>query len=450
MRPTQIAASLSLIFGIAIVAQADDWPQYLGPKRDGVWRETGIVDKLPKEPKYLWRKEVGQGYAGPAVADGRVFVTDLVLNSGKALPKGGGKAGLAGKERVLCLDEKSGETLWKKEYDVTYRVSYPAGPRCTPTVDGERVYTLGTMGDLLCLDVKKGDILWQKNFLKDYDAILPIWGFASHPLIDGDELICLVAGSDGRGVIAFDKKTGKEIWKSLTFSGDPGYGVPVIYPFGREGKRELIIWHSNAVVGLDPESGKRLWSEPWPLRAALNVPMPRLADGDKLFMTSFYNGSMLLKVEGDKPSIVWKSKSKGSQDSVMPDKTVDLHSIMPTPVIKDGYIYGVCSYGELRCLKLDTGERVWQTYEPIVGKSERWANAFIVVHKDRYFLFNEKGELIICKLSPQKYEEVSRMKLLEPTNSLTNRPVVWTFPAFANKKCYARNDKEIVCVSLEK
>ena len=133
----------------------------------------------------------------------------------------------------------------------------------------------------------------------------------------------------------------------------------------------------------------------------------------------------------------------------MPDKTVDLHSIMPTPVIKDGHIYGVCSYGEFRCLKLD-GQRVWATHQPTTGKSTRWGNAFIVENGDRYFLFNEQGDLIICQLSPEKYTEISRMKLLEPTNVMAGRPVVWMFPAFANKKCYARNDKEIVCVSLAK
>ena len=449
MRPISIIASL-LLLGIAQAVRADDWPQYLGPKRDGVWREPGIVEKLPKEPNYIWRTEVGQGYAGPAVADGRVFVTDLVMNDGKGLPKSASaKGGIVGKERIICLDEKKGETLWKQEYDVTYRVSYPAGPRCTPTVDGDRVYTLGAMGHLLCLDVKKGGILWQKNFVKDFDATLPVWGFASHPLVDGDKLICFVAGSEGRGVIAFEKKTGKELWKALTFSGDPGYGVPVIYPFGKDGKRQLIVWHSRAVVGLDPETGKRLWSEPWQIMASLNVSMPRQTDGDKLFMTSFYNGSMLLKVEDDKPAIVWKSKSKVNQDSVKPEKTVDLHSIMPTPVVKDGFIYGVCSYGELRCLKLDTGERIWMTHEPIVGKSERWGNAFITAHEDRYFLFNEKGELIICKLSPEKYEEVSRMKILEPTNNLTNRPVVWSLPAFANKKCYAQRQGDCLRVAGE-
>jgi outer membrane protein assembly factor BamB len=174
--------------------------------------------------------------------------------------------------------------------------------------------------------------------------------------------------------------------------------------------------------------------------------MPRLAAGDKLFLTSFYNGSMLLKLGGEKPEVVWKSKV----ESENPKQTTDLHSIMPTPVIKDGYVYGVCSYGEFRCLKLDTGERVWQSYAPTTGASVRWGNAFIFPQGDRYFLFNEKGELIIAKLSPEKYEEISRLKVFEPTNEMAGRSVVWVQPAFANKNCYVRNDKEIVCVPLGK
>jgi len=429
---------------LASAVFAEDWPQYLGPKREGVWREAGIVDTLPKEPKYLWRKEVGQGYAGPAVAGGKVFVPDFVLGDGSSLPKSGfGKSSLTGLERILCLDEKTGKLLWKQEYETTYRVGYPGGPRVTPTVDDDRVYHLGTMGDLLCISIAKGDILWKKNFVKDFDATLPVWGFSSSPLVDGENLICFVGGSEGRGVIAFDKKTGDIKWKSITTRGDPGYAVPMIFTFG--GVRQLIIWHSSAVTSLNPETGKRIWFEPWEIRAALTAPAPR-AEGDILFLTAFYNGSMCLKVGADKATVVWKSK----KESEMASQTQDLHSIMMTPTIKEGHVYGVCSYGELRCLKLDSGERLWMSYEPITGKSVRWGNAFIIPHDDRYFLFNELGELIIGKMTPEKYTEVSRMKILEPTNGMAGRPVVWMHPAFANKNCYARNDKEIVCVSLAK
>jgi hypothetical protein len=124
---------------------------------------------------------------------------------------------------------------------------------------------------------------------------------------------------------------------------------------------------------------------------------------------------------------------------------------MNTPVIKDGYIYGACSYGELRCIKADTGKRIWQTYEPIVGESMRWGNAFLVPHGDRYFLFNERGDLIVARLTPEGYKEISRANILTPTNTMAPPPgrrVIWSHPAFANRCCYARNDEEIVCVSL--
>jgi outer membrane protein assembly factor BamB len=430
-------------------ARADDWPQWLGPQRDGVWREDGILEKFPdKGPKRLWSFEIGGGYAGPAVAGGKVFVTDFVRNEGEKAPKGGfGKGILRGVERVWCLDAEKGTKVWMHDYECPYRVSYAAGPRCTPTVDGERVYTLGTMGDLICFQAADGKVLWKHNFLKDYNASLPVWGFAAHPLVDGDKLICLVGGDEGRGVIAFNKMNGEIIWRALSMT-EPGYCPPVIYPVGNA--RQLIIWHPKAVVGLDPESGKKLWNYPWEIQAGLSIPMPRLVDKDLLFLTSFYNGSTLLRLDTDKPgvSVVWKSKSKAGQTAVQPENTVDLHSIMPTPWIENGYIYGVCSYGEFRCLELMTGKRIWETHQPTTGQSTRWGNAFIIPHKDRFFLFNEKGELIIAKLSPKGYEEIDRAQVIEPTNTLAGRPVVWVHPAFADKSMFVRNDKEVIRVSL--
>src|SRR5262249_41828092 len=142
-----------------------------------------------------------------------------------------------------------------------------------------------------------------------------------------------------------------------------------------------------------------------------------------------------------------------ARDGVNERKTDGLHSIISTPVLKDGHIYGVCSYGQLRCLRIDSGERIWEDLsatnpEGKPKKEERWGNAFLIPHEDRFFIFNEHGELILANLSPDGYEELGRVKVLEPTNQLVNRPVVWMHPAFANKCLYARNDKEIVCVSL--
>jgi outer membrane protein assembly factor BamB len=438
---------------LPVGAAADDWPQWLGPKRDGVWRETGILEKFPEAgPKVLWRAPCGLGYAGPAVAQGKVFLPDRILGEGNRNPDNPfARSGVQGTDRLLCLDEATGKELWKFEYPVEYRVSYPAGPRATPTVDGDLVYWLDTMGDLFAVDVKAGKPVWEKHFRKDYMADVPQWGFAAHPLVDGDKLICLVGGSEAPGVVAFDKKTGHEIWKALQIGGDPGYNPPMIFEVN--GKPVLVIWHTHAVVGLDPGTGKKLWQYAGEIQSALTVPTVRLVKGSLLFLTSFYNGSLLLDIGGETPKVVWKSKSKGGQAAVMPGNTLDLHSIMPAPWIKDDHIYGICSYGELRCLELMTGKRVWETHAATAGKSARWANAFLIPHAEsgRVFLFNEKGELIIARLTPTGYEEIDRAKILDPTNPYAaGRTVVWSHPAFANGHVYARNDKEIVAVSLMK
>jgi outer membrane protein assembly factor BamB len=424
------------------VAQADDWPQWLGPQRDGVWREKGILDKFPAAGlKARWRVPAGAGYSGPAVAGGRVYHTDRILAPGVEAPQDGfAKTNTRGTERVVCFDEKTGKELWKHEYDCTYKVAYPLGPRTTPIVHQGKVYTLGTMGDLKCLDADSGKELWSKNFVRDYDAGLPMWGFAASPLVDGDKLICLVGG-EGSVAVAFHKDTGKEIWRALS-APKIGYAPPMIFTAG--GTRQLIIWHPDAVNGLNPDTGAVYWSQPFKVKNELTVSTPRLA-GDLLFVTAFYDGSMMLRLDRDKPraEMVWKGKGRGERTN----QTDGLHSIMPTPFIKDGYIYGICSYGQLRCLTLK-GERIWETFQATGGEEVRWGNAFLVEHEDRFFLFNEKGDLIIARLSPKGYEEVSRTHLVDPSNRLPGRPVVWSHPAFANRSVYVRNDRELACFSL--
>lgn len=427
-------------------AWADDWPEWLGPRRDGVWRETGIVERLAADgPKVRWRTPVRAGYTGPAVADGRVYVMDRVVARGSKNPKNVfSRDSVPGSERVLCLEEATGKNLWEHEYDCPYQVSYPAGPRTTPLVRDGRVYTLGTMGDLLCLDAATGKVIWSRNLPKDYQTVPPLWGYSAHLLLDGERLVSLVGG-EGSLVVAFQKDTGKELWRALT-AREIGYCPPTLVKAGD--RRELIVWHPEAVNGLDPETGRVYWSEPFAVKAGMTIATPRL-DGDRLLVSSFYNGSMMLRLEADPPAArrLWKGKSQ----SEMPDRTDGLHSVMTTPFLKDGYIYGVCSYGQLRCLKADTGGRVWETRRATGASglpTDRWATAFLVAQGDRFFLFNEKGDLIIARLSPEGYEEISRAHLLEPTNTMPGRPVVWSHPAYANRSMYARNDKELVCVSL--
>jgi len=203
----------------------------------------------------------------------------------------------------------------------------------------------------------------------------------------------------------------------------------------------VILWHAGSVNGLEPETGAVLWSYPWEIRSGMSIATPRQLD-DRLFLTCFFNGSLMLRISSGGPEVLWKSPKASEKDTLM------LHSAISTPVVTTSNIYGCCSYGQFRCLQTDTGERVWETFEPTTGKPERWGNAFIVQNSDRYFLFNEVGDLIIARLTPEKYAEVSRAHLIKPDNKDPHRSVVWSHPAFANRSVYARNDSQIICVSL--
>jgi len=409
-------------------ARADEWPQWRGPRRDGVWRETGIVERFKDNAlSFRWRAPVGPGYAGPAVAGGRVFLLD--------------RQAARNAERVVALDARTGKGLWTHEYPCRYRgVSYDSGPRCTPTVDEGKVYALGTMGHLHCLDAERGNVIWSKDYVKDFGARIPTWGIASAPLIDGERLIALVGGRDGATVVALRKDTGSEIWRALP-EQSIGYAPPIIIERG--GARQIIVWTPERVVSVDPANGKVFWQEPFTSKEGLSVGTPVL-DGDRLLVSAFYNGTLMLGLAADRPaaSVLWRGRSS----SEMEPETDGLHSLISTPLVKGEFIYGVCSYGALRCLRAGTGERVWATYE--ATGNGRWWNAFIVAQGDREFLANEQGDLIIARLTPEGYREISRAKLLDPTNRALRRDVVWSHPAFAYRHIFARNDREIVCASL--
>jgi outer membrane protein assembly factor BamB len=429
-----ITLALSLIGLAAGAARGDDWPQWLGPQRDGVWRESGVLEKFPEGgPKVLWRVPVGTGYAGPAVANGRVYLADFE-RAGTANP-------VTGKERVLCLDAAGGKEVWKHEYEVSYKdmkAGYTTGPRCTPTVSGGKVYALGAAGNLLCLDAEKGGEVWSHDLPKDYHVTItqPFWGYCGHPLVDGQKLICVAGGKDSVAV-AFDKDTGKELWHALS-AEQFGYCPPTLIEAG--GARQLLIWHGESVNALDPETGRVYWSVPLKPMYGMAIAEPRLA-GDKLFVSG--NGvSALLKLAADKPAAeaVWRGTTK-----------TGFGVINMTPFVEGGTAYGVDQPGQLRGVKLEDGQRLWETFAPVAGKAAPCGTVFIVKNGDRYFLWNELGDLIIARLSPKGYEEVSRAHLLEPTSkAFEQRSVLWSHPAFANRCMFARNDKELICVSLAK
>jgi outer membrane protein assembly factor BamB len=418
---------------------ADDWPQWLGPKRDSVWSETGIIDTFPNGgPKVLWRTKVSGGYGGPSVANGKVYVMDYLTdanNKGEIYER----PRISGQERVLCLSADKGELVWEHKYDCNYAISFPNGPRVTPTVVDGKVYTVGAEGNLFCLDADKGKVIWSKDFKKDFAAKTPTWGFCGHPLVVG-KTVYVIAGGDGACVVALDKDTGKEMWKALT-AEEPGYSCPALIEAG--GVKQLLVWHASSVNSLNPDTGEKYWTVALKAEYKMSIMSPRKL-GDYLFVGGIYGQSVLLKLDASKPAVteVWRGK-----------KGTSISPVNMTPFLDDGYIYGVDQPGQLVAVKMENGEHAWSSTDAVTGKDSKAvdsATAFIVKNGDRFFLFNEKGELVIAKLSPKGYEEISRAKVIDQTNTAFGRSVVWSHPAFANKCAYIRNDKEIICVSLAK
>ncbi len=431
MHPTPV-----LFLALLSMASAADWPEWRGQGRLGVWEEKGIVEKFPTAGlKVEWRTPIHGGYSGPAVAAGRVYVTDFSPTEGKR-----------GIERALCLDENSGKILWTRDWEADYAgVSYDVGPRATPTVDGDRIYTIGARGILHCLAAGTGEVIWKKDFVSEYGTMPPVWGTPSAPLVDGPRLICLAgAGAQGATVMAFDKVTGKELWRAIDSPSEPGYCQPVIFTAG--GARQLIIWHPTAVFSLNPETGATYWQQPMKVRSALTVATPVMS-ASNLFVSAFYDGPLMLTLDAANPAatVAWRGKSNSEIN------TDGLHSLISTPAIKDGYIYGICSYGQFRCIKATNGERVWETQD-VTRERARWATAFIVQNGDRYFINNDRGELIIADLQPDGYHELSRTALIKPTTGRGGRrqlgAINWVHPAYADRHIFQRNDEEILSASL--
>jgi len=414
---------------ISSLALADEWPQWRGPSRDGVWRETGLVEKFTgPEIKARWRVPVANGYSGPTVADGRVYVTDRVVE-----PKE--------QERVHCFDWQTGKTVWTFAYDCVYKgIGYPDGPRAAVTVQDGRAYSLGAMGNFHCFEAATGKLLWQHDCNTEYGIRMPIWGISVAPLIEGDLVIVNVCGAEAC-LVAFDRKTGKEAWRALTDRGN--YSPPIIVR--QAGQRVLVLWTGDRVVGLNPQTGTAHWSVAFPsLRMPLGIANP-VVSGDLLYLSGFYDGSLMLRLRPDRLVVdeVWRRRGQSEQN------TDALHTIIATPIMQGDYIYGVDSYGELRCLEAKTGDRLWENLTAV--PRDRWATIHFVQNGDRTWMFNERGELIIARLSPKGFEELSRAALIKPTlGQLPQRKgVCWSHPAYAYKHVFARNDEELVCASLE-
>ena len=433
---------LAMLPLVAATARGDDWPQWRGPRRDGVWREGGLPQSLPEGGiAPAWRAEVGGGYGGPAVAGGRVYLMDYRADGGVVANDPSQRTEIAGQERVLCLDAATGRILWTHAYDCPYAISYACGPRCTPTVVDGEVYALGAEGHLHCLDAETGKVRWKRDFNADFSTRTPIWGYSGHPLVEGDHVVCMVGGA-GSAVVAFDRRTGKEAWRSLTAS-EPGYAPPTILEEG--GKRRVLTWDADTIAALDPGTGKPAWTVPLKPGYGMSIMAPQVADtssGRVLFASGIGNIGALFRFGGDgAPEPVWRNRAKAS-----------IASANSTPAIVGDVLYGCdCETGFLTAVDLKTGDRLWETGVPTLGSRRgRHGTAFLVRQgeTDRFWLFSETGDLILARLTPRAYEELGRVHLVDPTGECFGREVVWTHPAFAGGHVFARNDRELVCVPL--
>jgi outer membrane protein assembly factor BamB len=453
MRFARSLASPQLILVVcwltSLPAFAEDWPQWRGPNRDGVWQAKNLVDQLPEGQLPLdWSVDIGAGYCGPTVANGRVYVMDRQTSDGKQT------------ERIVCLDSKTGAQLWVHEYDAPYTVSYTAGPRASVTIDAGRAYAVGAMGNFHCLDAASGEVLWQRDLVADFDVDLPIWGIAASPLIYQDTVIEQVSGADGACIVAFDKLTGDERWRALDEVA--GYSSPILIQ--QAGQDVLVCWTGESLSGLDPKTGKVHWAhEMKPSRMPIGIGTPSV-DGELIFVSSFYDGSLMVRAPKDSltSQLVWRAvgvdeKSTGSKTVHIGDTTIEddgniygIHSMIATDIVQDGFVYGIDSYGELRCLEAATGKRLWEDQSAV--PKARWSTIHMVRQADRVWMFNERGELLITKLTPQGIEIIDRCQVIEPTRVQLNQRdgVVWTHPAYAEQSIFIRNDQRIVRASLAK
>jgi len=435
--------SVALVF-LSLVSSllAGDWPRWMGEKADGKWRESGVRVDLPaKGAPVVWRAKVGWGYSGPAVVGDRVYVGDFLRTKGELTNNPGKAVSWEGTERLLCLDAKTGKELWTHERKLSYKLSYPGGPRCTPTVAVGKVYYLGAMGHLVCVDALNGRVIWEKDFQKDFEAPLPIWGFSAHPLVDKGVVYCVVGG-EGQVAMAFDAMTGEKKWSALS-ARSQGYCPPAVIRAG--GVDQLLIWHPAALSGMNPETGEVYWDLPLKPNYGMSVMTP-LVLGNRLFASGIGRVGAMIELGEDKPTakFAWKGRPKTA-----------VYCCNSTPIAVDGVIYGAdIDTSQLVAFSPKKGKRFWQTQEPVMAekhrKGGRHGTIYVTYNEPtkKFWLYNESGDLILADLSKEGYKELGRQHLLEPTNEAFGRPVVWSAPAFADKSVFVRNDKELIRVNL--
>jgi outer membrane protein assembly factor BamB len=402
-----LLATLAILI-IRSPAPAADWPQWLGPARTGASAETGLLTTWPSTgPRVLWKVAGGDGYSAVAVADGRAFT--LVQTD-----KG---------EQLIALDATNGMRLWEATPHVAFKNMYGNGPRSTPTIVGDLVYTQSVTGPLSCYEVKTGKRVWEVDLLKEFGAKNITWGLSASPLVEG-ELVYALPGAPGAGVAAFDRKTGRLAWKSG--NDKAAYASPIVVTVG--GKRQIIFFNAAGLLAVTPEQGKELWRIEWPTEFDCNIATPLVIGGDQLFVSSGEEvGCVLYKLAADgPPTVVWESKGK---------KSVMLN-YWANAVAHEGYLYGLSGEFDkridLNCVDLKNGKLKWS--------KQGFGKAAVLLADGHLFLTTKKGDVVLVRATPEKYEEKARLAgFLAETR---------TVPTLANKRLYLRDREQIFCLDV--
>jgi outer membrane protein assembly factor BamB len=389
---------------------AEDWPQFLGPARNGSYSASDVAESWPKEgPQTLWKKDVGQGFSSPVVQGGRLILFHRIGN----------------RERVDCLDVKTGRELWTFDYPTTYRddFGFDEGPRATPTIDGNRVYTFGAEGVLHCLDLTTGKKIWSVETHQKFHAEKGFFGAAGSPLVEGRAVLLNVGGTAGAGLVAFEKDTGKVLWTAT--NDEASYSSPVSASL--DGVRHALFFTRSGLVDVDPATGHLHFEFPWRarIRASVNAAVP-LVIGNWIFLSASYQtGAVLLQWTGSGVKKLWSS-----------DDVLSNH--YATSVYNEGYLYGFHGrqeYGpSLRCVELKTGKVQWS--------QEDFKAGTVTLAGSRLLVMRESGELLVAAASPKEFRVSARVQLLPAT--------VRAYPALAAGCFYVRNEKILICVNLKK
>jgi outer membrane protein assembly factor BamB len=409
IRPGGLALFAAVVLGLA-PAGASDWPQFLGPRRDGSCDETGLVRSWPaKGPPVLWLRQVGAGYSGPVVAGGRLILFHREDN----------------KEVVDCLDAQKGTPLWNFSYACDYvdRMGKGDGPRSTPVVAGGRVYTLGVQGHLHCLDVEKGAKVWSKALRGLYNVPPNYFGIGTSPLVEGN-LLLLNVGDKDAGIVALNKDNGEEVWRATR--DEASYSSPVAATVG--GVRHVIFFTRNGAVVLDPAKGTVRYQKRWRARydASVNAATP-LVIGDRVFFSASYDtGALLIRLKKDGADEVWDD-----EDVMQNHYGTCLH--------RDGFLYGFHGRQEtgasLRCIDLKTKKVRWTR--------EQFGCGSMVLAEGHLFILTERGDLVLAEATPNGYREKARASVF---HALPCRAQI----AMANGRLYARDESRLVCFDLKK